>query len=174
MPAIRVGLIGISTNSDTGWAAKAHLLYLLASSRYRITAICNTSIDSAQRAIEHIELPKSRNAYGSAEEMAKDPDVDLAVCVPGVEHHCRTLMPLLEAGKNVLNPIDNSRKKAESFEAFEYWFSLIASKIEQYGIEAQNIYNMDEKGSLIGSLTKAKRIFPQSSGLRTRNYNPKP
>jgi hypothetical protein len=58
-----------------------------------------------------------------------------------------------------LKPIDNSRKKAESFEAFEYWFSLIASKIEQYGIEAQNIYNMDEKGFLIGSLTKAKRIF---------------
>jgi hypothetical protein len=58
-----------------------------------------------------------------------------------------------------LKPIDNSRKKAESFEAFEYWFSLIASKIEQYGIEAQNIYNMDEKGFLTGSLTKAKRIF---------------
>jgi hypothetical protein len=51
------------------------------------------------------------------------------------------------------------RKKAESFGSFEYWFSLIASKIEQYGIEAQNIYNMDEKGFLIGSLTKAKQIF---------------
>jgi predicted dehydrogenase len=105
MPAIRVGLIGLSTNSDTGWAAKAHLPYLLASSRYRITAICNTSIDSAQRAIEHFELPKSTNAYGSAEEMAKDPDVDLAVCVTGVEHHYRTLMPSLEAGKDVYTEV---------------------------------------------------------------------
>ncbi|KAL1581768.1 hypothetical protein WHR41_09514 [Cladosporium halotolerans] len=58
-----------------------------------------------------------------------------------------------------LKPIDNSRKKAESPENFEYWFSTIAGKIEQYSIEAQNIYNMDEKGFLIGSLTKAKRIF---------------
>jgi predicted dehydrogenase len=105
MPAIRVGLIGLSTNSDTGWAAKAHLPYLLASSRYQITAICNTSIDSAQRAIEHFKLPKSTNAYGSAEEMAKDPDVHLAVCVTGVEHHYRMLMPLLEAGKNVYTEV---------------------------------------------------------------------
>jgi hypothetical protein len=29
-----------------------------------------------------------------------------------------------------LKPIDNLRKKAESFGSFEYWFSLIASKIE--------------------------------------------
>lgn len=58
-----------------------------------------------------------------------------------------------------LKPIDSTRKNAESKEDFEYWFSLLSQKIEQYGIEPQNIYNMDEKGFLIGFLTKAKRIF---------------
>lgn len=58
-----------------------------------------------------------------------------------------------------LKPIDSTRKIAESKEDFEHWFSLLSQKIEQYGIEPQNIYNMDEKGFLIGFLTKAKRIF---------------
>lgn len=58
-----------------------------------------------------------------------------------------------------LKPLDSSRKKAESSTEFEHWFTLIGSKIKQYDIQPQNMYNMDEKGFLIGFLSKAKRIF---------------
>lgn len=105
MPPIRIGLIGLSASSDTGWAAKAHLPYLLSSPKYQITALCNTSTRSAQQAIEHFKLPSSTKAYGSSEEMAQDTSVDLAVCVTGVEHHYKTLVPLLEAGKDVYTEV---------------------------------------------------------------------
>ena len=58
-----------------------------------------------------------------------------------------------------LKPLDNSRKKAESSTEFEHWFELIDQKIKQYGILPENTYNMDEKGFLIGFLSKAKRVF---------------
>ena len=66
--------------------------------------------------------------------------------------------------------MDASYKKADS--AFKYllYFELLAQKIEQYKLEPEYMYNMDEKGFLIGVLVKAKRIFSklryEQSGLR--------
>ena len=37
--------------------------------------------------------------------MAKDPDVDLAVCCTSVEHHYDMLLPFLEAGKDVYTEV---------------------------------------------------------------------
>jgi hypothetical protein len=34
--------------------------------------------------------------------------------------------------------------------------------MEQYSIQPQNCYNMDEKGFLIGHLQKVRRIFPKA------------
>ena len=55
--------------------------------------------------------------------------------------------------------LDYNRSRADS--AFKYllYFDLLKKKIEQYYIEPQHIYNMDEKGFLIGVLSKIKRIF---------------
>ena len=55
--------------------------------------------------------------------------------------------------------LDHNRSRADS--AFKYilYFELLRKKIEQYRVEPQYTYNMDEKGFLVGILLKIKRIF---------------
>ena len=73
---IRVGIIGLSTSAKTSWASSAHLPYLKASGgKYTITALCNTSIDSAKAAIQSYDMPNTTKAYGDAKDLAADPDV---------------------------------------------------------------------------------------------------
>lgn len=67
-----------------------------------------------------------------------------------------------ELDSKYLNTLDISRHKAESVSAFKQYFDILSSKIEQYAIQPQNMYNMDEKGFLIGYLTKSKRIFTKA------------
>jgi hypothetical protein len=55
--------------------------------------------------------------------------------------------------------IDSSRKRADSAYKYALYFELMARKIKEYGIEPRDMYNMDEKGFLIGVLSKGKRIF---------------
>jgi len=102
MAPIRIGLIGLSTNEDslTSWAANAHLPYLKQSSKYAIVALCNTSVEKAKASIEKFGLSSSTKTYGSPEEMAKDKDIDLAVCVTNVTTHYEILLPFIEAGMN--------------------------------------------------------------------------
>ncbi|KAI4720248.1 NAD(P)-binding protein [Aureobasidium sp. EXF-10727] len=104
MSPIRVGLIGLSTGSkSTSWASTAHLPYLLSEqgkAHYEIKALCNSSVESAKKSIEHYKLPGDVKAYGSPEELANDKDIDLVVCVVGVEGHYKLLKPAVEAGKN--------------------------------------------------------------------------
>jgi hypothetical protein len=55
--------------------------------------------------------------------------------------------------------IDNSRHKADSGRKYSLYFNLLHEKIEQYHVEPRHIYNMDEKGFLLGVLGRSKRIF---------------
>ena len=52
--------------------------------------------------------------------------------------------------------------------AYKYtlYFELLARKIHQYDIQAEDIYNMDEKGFLIGILPKGKQIFSKQQYKR--------
>jgi len=101
-PVIRVGLIGLSAKATgTGWAEKAHLPYLLNSPKYQIVALQNTSVERAQAAIKLFKLPESTKAYGTAEDLASDPDVDLVVSSVRVDSHASTLIPSIKAGKSV-------------------------------------------------------------------------
>lgn len=61
-----------------------------------------------------------------------------------------------------LNTLDLERHKAESEHSFRRYFNILRQKIDEYGIQPRNCYNMDEKGFLIGHLQKARRIFPKS------------
>ena len=54
---------------------------------------------------------------------------------------------------------DRSRHQADSGEAIEAYFTLLYSKINEYNVEPENTYNMDEKGFMIGVLQRTKRIF---------------
>jgi hypothetical protein len=55
--------------------------------------------------------------------------------------------------------LDLDRKKADSAYKYALYFALIGRKIEQYNLGPEQIYNMDEKGFMLGVTTKKKRIF---------------
>ena len=55
--------------------------------------------------------------------------------------------------------LDHNRARADSAFKYTLYFELLRKKLEQYEVEPQNIYNIDEKGFLIGILSKMKRIF---------------
>ena len=59
--------------------------------------------------------------------------------------------------------IDSTRKKADSALYYSLYFELLARKIAEYNIQPQNMYNVDEKGFLIGYLQKTKRVFTKSA-----------
>ncbi|KAH7324260.1 hypothetical protein B0I35DRAFT_348900 [Stachybotrys elegans] len=102
--AIRVGIIGLSSSAKTSWASGAHLPYLLSprgQSKYRIVALCNSSVEAAKRAVETYNLPPETRTYGDPKSLAEDPDVDLVVNCTRVDVHYSTILPSVKAGKNV-------------------------------------------------------------------------
>ena len=62
-----------------------------------------------------------------------------------------------------LKAIDLSRTKADLERSYTFYFELLGDKIKQYDIQVQDMFNMDEKGFLIGYLTKARRIFTKQA-----------
>ncbi|KAB8216321.1 hypothetical protein BDV33DRAFT_207492 [Aspergillus novoparasiticus] len=68
-PPIRIG-------ADGGWAPVSHLPYLQSSSRYTITAVCNSSLESGNKAISKYNL-MSAKAYDLVESMCDSDTIDL-------------------------------------------------------------------------------------------------
>ena len=105
MAPIRVGLTGLSTSTDMrapgAWAAVAHLPALLENPSYTIIALCNSSIASAEASIAHYNLGSEVKAYGDAQDLAQDPNVDLVVISVNVGKHYELAKPALLAGKDV-------------------------------------------------------------------------
>ena len=68
--------------------------------------------------------------------------------------------------------IDRGRKSADSAFKYALYFELMQRKIQQYEVEAAHMYNMDEKGFLLGMLQKGKRYFSrrkyEETGLKQR------
>lgn len=92
MPPIRAGLIGLSGSppdkyQGLGWAASAHLPYLLDSEAYTFDALCNTSVESARCAVRLHNLPNSTKTYGNVEGAYQRPpkfplELKLITCLP--------------------------------------------------------------------------------------------
>jgi hypothetical protein len=55
--------------------------------------------------------------------------------------------------------IDRSRHQAKSEAKYTLYFNLLRDKISQYNVEPRHTYNMDEKGFLLGVVTKSMRVF---------------
>jgi hypothetical protein len=55
--------------------------------------------------------------------------------------------------------MDCMRHKADSEVKHKLYFDLLHQKMRQYNLESRDIYNMDEKGFLVGLTGKSKRIF---------------
>jgi predicted dehydrogenase len=75
--------------------------YLQKSSKYTITAVCNSTLESGNKAIEQYNLPTAAKAYDSVEEMCDSDTVDLAFCVVVVFSHYKLVKPAIERGKDV-------------------------------------------------------------------------
>ncbi|KAF7966290.1 hypothetical protein HWV62_39237 [Athelia sp. TMB] len=108
-PKIRTAVVGLNapyTGAPTGtnWAARAHLPYLQASSKYELVALQNSSAERASKAIEAYGLnPDTVKAYGTPEDadLANDPNVDLVVSSIRVDRHGGSVIPSIKAGKAV-------------------------------------------------------------------------
>lgn len=104
VPPLRVGLIGLSSSAITSWAADAHLPCLQTAAgreRFQIVALCNSSVAAAESSIKTYGLPPSTKPYGSPVDLAADPDVDFVICNTRVDKHYDTVLPSIQAGKDV-------------------------------------------------------------------------
>jgi hypothetical protein len=55
--------------------------------------------------------------------------------------------------------IDSNRHQADSGVKYKLYFDLLVNKITEYDVDVEHTYNMDEKGFMIGVVSKSKRIF---------------
>ncbi|KAF2023924.1 hypothetical protein EK21DRAFT_17341, partial [Setomelanomma holmii] len=55
--------------------------------------------------------------------------------------------------------MDRVRHQADSEDKYKLYLDLLHSEIDEYQVEPQHMYNMDEKGFLIGVTSRSKRIF---------------
>jgi hypothetical protein len=69
-------------------------------------------------------------------------------------------------GSRYLSAIDPARHRADSRSSYEAYFAIVDQKVEEYKVYADNIYNMDEKGSLIGKLRKTRTIFTRRESYK--------
>jgi hypothetical protein len=59
--------------------------------------------------------------------------------------------------------MDRNRHVADSEESYRRYFGLLHSKMRQYDVEAENVYNMDEKGFFVGITSRSKRVFSMAA-----------
>jgi hypothetical protein len=59
--------------------------------------------------------------------------------------------------------MDRNRHVADSEESYRRYFGLLHSKMRQYDVEAENVYNMDEKGFFVGITGRSKRVFSKAA-----------
>jgi hypothetical protein len=55
--------------------------------------------------------------------------------------------------------MDRTRHLADSEVKYQHYFDLLHLKMKEYNLEAKDLYNMDEKGFLMGLTGRSKRVF---------------
>ncbi|KAK4643838.1 hypothetical protein QC761_404670 [Podospora bellae-mahoneyi] len=104
MAPIKAAIIGLSASAKSAWASRAHLPYLfspLGRSKFEVVALLNSSTEAARAAIKAYNLPASTKAYGTPEDLAADPEVELVITNTRVDKHLETALPSVIAGKDV-------------------------------------------------------------------------
>jgi hypothetical protein len=74
----------------------------------------------------------------------------------------------LDCNKDNLLPkwttgLDSNCFRAESYNKYKLYFNLFHGKMQEYEVEAGNVYNMDEKGFMLSTIGCSKRIFFRQS-----------
>lgn len=88
------------------------------SSKYTITALQNSSIESAEAAAKKWDLPNVAT-HGDPESLAKDPNVDIVVVCVNVLQHYKLAKPAIEAGKDVFVEWPLGKNLAEAEELLQ-------------------------------------------------------
>ena len=106
MSPTRVGLIGLKPSTDGSllgrWGIRGHLRSIQGlPSLYEIVAVANSTVESSQKSIEVHKLPTTTKAYGNAEDLAADPNVELVIISVEVRKHYELAMPALKHKKEV-------------------------------------------------------------------------
>lgn len=103
---LRVGVIG------TGFGRRVQLPALGLVPGLTVTAVASQSLERARRVAREFAIP---HAFGSGEELARAPDVDLVLVSSTPNLHARHAIAALEAGKHVLceKPMALDRREAE-------------------------------------------------------------
>lgn len=109
-----VGIIG--ANVQYGWGTRAHLPALAAITEYELIAVATTRIETARETAERFSIER---AYGSAEELCADPDIDLVIVCVRVPSHYPLTKLALEAGKAVFTEWPLGANTAEARELAE-------------------------------------------------------
>jgi hypothetical protein len=59
--------------------------------------------------------------------------------------------------------LDSNCFRADSYDKYKLNFDLLHGKMQEYEVEAGNMYNMDEKGFMLGTIRLSKRVFSKQS-----------
>lgn len=107
-----IGLIGLSAKGS--WASRSHLGYLQKTSKYKITALQNSSKASANAAAKEYKL-QNVATYDNPSSIASDSNVDIVAVSVNVPQHYNLIKPALEAGKDVFCewPLARNLQEAE-------------------------------------------------------------
>lgn len=95
--SLGVGVIGV--NAEHGWAKEGHVAAVQAISGLELVAVGGRSQDRAEAAARAVGAPK---AYGDAEQLVNDPDIDVVSVAAPVPAHRDLIATALSAGKHVL------------------------------------------------------------------------
>jgi hypothetical protein len=74
----------------------------------------------------------------------------------------------LDCNKDNLLPkwatgLDSDCFRADSYNKYKLYFDLLDEKMQEYEVEAGNMYNMNEKGFMLGTIRLSKRVFSRQS-----------
>jgi predicted dehydrogenase len=103
------------TMHQSSWAAGSHLPYLQQQSRYKITALQNSSKASAEAAAKQYSL-NGVATHDNPTSIAKDSNVDIVAVSVNVPQHYDLIRPALEANKDVFSEWPLARNVAEAEE----------------------------------------------------------
>jgi predicted dehydrogenase len=109
---LRVGLIGAGGR----WGPRAHVPALKGVSEAELYAVCTAHADTARAAADKFGVTR---AYGNANELNDDPEVEAVVVAVRVPAHYELTQKAIEAGKHVFCewPLGANTKEAEELAA---------------------------------------------------------
>lgn len=132
---IRIGIVGAGANTR-----QKHIPGLRAQDGVQITAVCNRSRASSERAAAELGIPR---AFERWEDLVRDPDVDAVVIGTWPYLHAPITVAALDAGKHVLCEARMAASLAEAhsmLEASRRHPGLVAQLVPSpYGFRADRV-----------------------------------